>query len=178
MRQMFINIVGLPASGKRTLAQQISKAMRELNIVDGDPIRRLLNEQIVYYHDPGTVGSGPVNDSFAHIVDSWRVELMRELLKQKQSVLVVGGIDPASRGKYQKVVRQEFSGVPIIMIHAQVDEAELLKRLESRGPKAVEWYKTYAKTAIKPPAEGEYDELILYDQTNAEEIIHHLNSKF
>lgn len=174
MKQLFVNVVGYPGSGKSTVIRKLTETFPELNVIDGSPIRKLLNEMVVYYQDPSAVHSGPLNQSFRRIVDLWRVELLRELLGQGQSVIVEGGIDPASRAKYQEILKTDLPEVLRIMIHCQLDESTLLKRLADRGQDAVDWYSSYAKTAIKPPELQEYDQLIVYKQDNLNEVLDEL----
>jgi predicted kinase len=175
MKQLFINVVGMPASGKSTLIDKLAPEFA-LNVVDGDKIRNLLNEMVLYYQDPGAVHSGPINDSFAYVVDAWRVGLVKELMSRGQSVIVRGGINPQSRAKYQEMVRSQFPGVPIIMIDCQIDEPELVTRLEARGDDWVEKYHNYFSKVVKPPEPQEYDELLVYTQDNYDPILTELKS--
>ncbi|HEX9679489.1 MAG TPA: hypothetical protein VGA08_02625 [Candidatus Saccharimonadales bacterium] len=45
MKQVFINIVGYPASKKSTLSKQIATKWPQLNVIDGGQIRKLLNQK-------------------------------------------------------------------------------------------------------------------------------------
>jgi predicted kinase len=169
MKQVFINVVGYPASGKSTLIRKLSSKLT-LNVIDGTPIRKLLNTEVSYYQSNQVGHSGPVNESFARVVNSWRVSLLDELLSQGQSVIVEGGINPKHRAIYGNLVKSKYPKVKIIFIHVQIDEAELLKRLKARGGDWVGLYKNYYRKVVKPPQSSEYDKLIIFDQSNNNEV--------
>ena len=170
MRQLIINIVGLPASGKSTLAKKLSEEL-DFDHINGEPIRRLLNHEINYYHDKQVGRSGKINDSFARVVDKWRLDLVDELLSRGRSLIVEGGINSLSRQKYRNMLAGKYSEVKSIMIYAQVGPKEHKKRLQARGEDWVERIETYYSKTFEPPQSGEYDELLIYDQANFDDIL-------
>lgn len=134
--------------------------------IDGEPIRRLLNREINYYQNEQVGHNGKINDSFARVVDKWRLDLASELVSQGRSLIVGGGINSSSRQKYRGILRGKYSGVKTVMIYTQADPKEHEKRLQARGEDWVERVETYYSKTFEAPQSGEYDKLLVYDQSN------------
>lgn len=177
MSQLFINTVGHNASGKTTVAKRL-EADLALNRVNGDAFRDFVYKNIIYFNDVDFSYPSEKYKQLNPLVINYRFELSWVLLGAKQSVLYDGsGSTKAFRKRYLDKVRQDFPEVKTVLIWTDIDEAELLKRLELRnqsgetGKKWVKMYREYKKDSFEPPELQEADIILRYDQTNYNEIV-------
>lgn len=172
MKQMLISVVGLPASGKSTLVQKMANEFK-FNLIDGTPVRHFLNEHIAFYADPGPRGT-PANDSFKRIVNLWRDSLAYELIDAGESVILEGGLDRQRRQSRYVRIKKDHPVVVLVTIYCQVAQDEHKRRLTERGGDWLAMMDSYFKAAFEAPESNEYDTLLIYDQSNTQDIFNAL----
>ena len=130
--QIMILIVGHNASGKSTLSKKLASEL-QINIINGDMIRDMLISKIRFYS--GTHYSYPNEKikSANKLVQDFRKNLTKELLLNKESVIIDGaGITKRRRKVYLDLAKKIIKGIKPIIIEIDVKEQELLNRLNKR----------------------------------------------
>lgn len=175
-RQLLILLSGHNASGKSTLAKEIISEL-DINRVNGDVVRDMLISNIKFYSDTHYSYPNKKIKSANKIVSIFRIELIKELLSQNQSVIIDGaGITKEARNNYLKLVNHCNKKITTIMIEATLKEDELLTRLKDRDNKNkqhrwIDLYKDIRKEKYEPIDNGETDFVFKYNQNNSKEII-------
>ena len=174
--QYLIMVVGHNASGKTYISEKIADKFK-LNRINNDLIRKFVIENIKYYNDAIFSYPGGKINSVNKVVWKFSINLIIELLKNKQSVLVDGiSIVKSKRTKYFKLANKKIT---TIIIETKIDEDELLRRLQTRDQedkkdKWVKFYKDIRKNKYDPIKDNEADYVFHYNQKNLNEIIKQL----
>jgi len=175
-KQLLILVVGHNASGKTTLSKNIESELG-INRVGGDMVRDMLMSNIKFYSDTHYSYPNEKIDSANKVVSIFRKELIKELLAQKQSVMVDGGgIIKETRSNHIKLADCCNEKVITIIVETILDEKVLLDRLKDRDSKNeqhkwVDFYKDIKKEKYEPVDISEADFVLRYDQNNSDEII-------
>ncbi len=174
MSQVFIGITGLQATGKTTLAKKIVKEFN-INHVRTDAIRDFLIKELTYYHDADYSHHNPKIDSANVIVANCRDMTVKELLKQKQSVMLDAcGSTRAKRKERIKNVKRANPDIKTILIHVKEKHEKIISRLSERdaetGHKWVEYFKKFWVENYEEPTEDEADYIIVAENNDTKVI--------
>ncbi|MDB5182654.1 MAG: hypothetical protein JWO47_438 [Candidatus Saccharibacteria bacterium] len=168
---LFIVLVGFNASGKTTLAKKL-EADLGLNIVSGDPLRLLIKQEILYFHDFDISIPTQKGIPTREVIHQYRKGMSKVLLSAKQSVIYdSNALKKADRLAIFQDVTNGIDGVTKVIIHVDLPEQELIKRLQARPEENwVEHYELYKKPTYEQPTPDECDKLLVYNQDNYDEI--------
>jgi len=174
MTQLFINTVGHNASGKTTIGTKLVRKFR-LDRVSGDDFSNFVYSHIAYFDNTSISFPNKRYAELNPLVLHYRFELTWTLLRANQNVLYDGSGSTAEiRAKYLQKIKADFPEAKTVIIWADIEESELVKRLARRdeepGARWTDMYTQIKKTGFEPPQEGEADILLRYDQTNYDEI--------
>jgi predicted kinase len=164
MAQLLLNIVGQFSSGKTLVAKKLEEDLG-FSIISGDDLRLFVYERLGK--------KSPKNDLLNQFLIDYRFEMMRLLLGAGENVILDGsGATQQWRQKYFTEAKKDFPEIKKIIIYAEVDEPELLRRLAQRdsGDPDMVWQTHYRKRFFEPPLRNEADELIVYDQSNYDNV--------
>ncbi|MCK5024998.1 MAG: hypothetical protein KAS15_00295, partial [Nanoarchaeota archaeon] len=107
----------------------------------------------------------------------FRTELIKELLIQKQSVIIDGaGITRKTRNEFLELVKYGNKKIITIIIETILEEDKLLIRLKERDNKNkqhrwVKFYNDIRKEKYEPVDNSEADFILKYSQNHSKEII-------
>ena len=174
--QLLILVVGHNTSGKSTLTKEIISEL-DINRINGDVIREMLISNIKFYSDTHYSYPNKKIDSANKILSVFRTELIKELLIQKQSVIIDGaGITRKTRNEFLKLVNYGNKNIITIIIETILEEDKLLIRLKERDNKNkqhkwVKFYNDIRKEKYEPVDNSEADFILKYNQNHSKEII-------
>lgn len=134
-KQFLILIFGHFASGKTTLAKKIEKEFN-FSRVNSDDIRDFLISKIKHYSGAHYSYYNDKINSANRVVSKFKDYLIKELLRQGQSLIIDGG--RKTRDKRKKYVRLKkicSKKLISIIIETKLDEKKIIKRLKSRDAK-------------------------------------------
>jgi len=168
-----IGMVGLPAVGKSTLAEQISTKLG-ISHVNKDRIRDYLIESIQYFNGAQYSHSNPLISSVNSVVGPSSDQIIKELLGLGQNVIIDGyGKAKNQRDNYVSLTN-EYEPIRII-IYVQEKEDLILERLKKRDSDSrsrwIENYMNKWKPTFNAPSSDECDHLILAHSSNHEAVI-------
>ncbi|MFA6353313.1 MAG: AAA family ATPase [Candidatus Paceibacterota bacterium] len=176
MKNIFILVIGQNASGKSTISREIESKLK-INKISLDDVRDLLISKIRFYSDTHYSYPNKKIDSVNKLVYAFREQLVKELLSNKQSIVVDGGgIIRKIRKKHLSLAKNINPKIITVIIETKIEEKELLKRLSKRDLKNeklkwVKFYKDIRKRAYEPVKNTEADCVLEYNQKNSKEII-------
>ena len=174
--QLLILVAGHNATGKSTLTKEIISEL-DINLVNGDVIREMLISNIKFYSDTHYSYPNKKINSANKIVSVFRTELIKELLIQKQSVIIDGaGITRKTRNEFLELVNYCNKKIITIIIETILEEDKLLIRLKERDNKNkqhrwVKFYNDIRKEKYEPVDNSEADFILKYSQNHSKEII-------
>jgi predicted kinase len=168
--QLFIAVVGHNSSGKTSVANKLANRL-PLNRVSGDDFREFVHNHIPYFHNTDLSYPSKKYEELNPLTIMYRFEMSWILLQANQNVLYDGsGATRERREKYLAKARADFPYIKTVLLWTDLDEGTLLQRLADRDKKTgAQWSKQYhdlKKHLFEPPAEGEADVLLRYDQNN------------
>ena len=175
-KQLLILLSGHNASGKSTLAEEIVSEF-DISRANGDMLRDMLISNVKFYSDTHYSYPNKKIKSANKIVSIFRMELIKELLSQNQSVIIDGaGITKEKRNNYLKLADHCNKEITTIIIEATLNEDKLLARLKDRDNKNkqhrwIDLYKNIRKEKYEPVDNSEADLVLKYNQDNSKEII-------
>ena len=179
MKNVFILVVGHNASGKSTISREIERNLK-INRISVDNVRDLLISDIKFYQDTHYSYPNKKIESANKIVYAYRKELIKELLYNKQSIVLDGGgIVRNRRKKYLSFAKKVNSKIVTVIIETRIDEKELLERLSNRDKKGkhlkwVKFYKDIRKDGYDKVDPSEADYVFEYNQKNSKDLIKEL----
>ncbi len=174
--QLLILVAGHNATGKSTLTKEIISEF-DINQVNGDVIREMLISNIKFYSNTHYSYPNEKILSANKVGSIFITELIKELLIQKQSVIIDGvGITRERRNKFLALVNDCNKKIITIIIETILEEDKLLIRLKKRDNKNkqhrwVEFYKDIKKEKYESIDDSEADFILKYNQNNSKEII-------
>ncbi|MFH1276394.1 MAG: AAA family ATPase [Candidatus Woesearchaeota archaeon] len=161
---VLIGITGLPGAGKSHFSSRLAKDLK-INHVRTDGLRNFLISSIQYYHDADYSYSNPKIHSANQIVTKLANDIVSELLKQKQPVI----LDSCGKTKERRLFRFESAKLvspklKTVIIEIKTEEDSILNRLKERkvGKKWVETYLTKWKSTYEAPT-NEADLILTYE---------------
>lgn len=175
MKQVLILVRGHMSSGKSRLTEKLIKDL-DLNInrINADLIRDFLISNLKFYSNINY--SYPTEQTFSlnKITKPFKLSIIKELIDQKQSLIIdVGALTKESR-KENLAYAKENKYLTII-INCELEEKVLLERLKIRekenpGHKWVSFYNDISKKRFEEISDDEADYILTYNQNNYEEI--------
>ena len=141
MRQVFIGITGLQATGKSHVAERISEHFK-ITHVRTDAIREFLIQNVKEYAMADYSNHNPLIAKVNSIVARMRDALVEELLSQGHSVI----LDSCGSTKEKRAQRFGHApkGVTTVLIHVIAPEKDIRERLAQRDKeKNTSWLTTY-----------------------------------
>jgi len=176
MKKIFILVVGQNASGKSTISREIESKLK-INKISVDNVRDLLISRIRFYSDTHYSYPNRKIESANRVVYAYREQIVKELLSNKQSIILDGGgIVRKRRKNYLFLAKNINPKIITVIIETKIEEKELLKRLSKRDKKGshlkwVKFYKNIRKRAYEPVKNTKADYVLVYIQKNSKEII-------
>jgi|JI10StandDraft_1071094.scaffolds.fasta_scaffold00985_37 adenylate kinase family enzyme len=169
-------MVGLPGSGKTTLAKRVIAKFPFLNYVSGDMLRDFLVKSIVYFHDAVCSHINQKFNSINRIVNAYRESLVAELLQAGESVLIDRtNFTTEKRKEFIDVAKNINASVVVAIIYAKADDDTFESRLLEREQKNVgtRWREAHQERSdnFEEPLASEADNFFTYTQDNEEEIL-------
>jgi len=175
MNQLFISIVGHNSTGKTTIAKRLEEDFG-ISRVNGDDFRLFIYKHVKFFQNEKLGLPSHKNDILNQFIINYRIELAEIMLKEGASVSLDGtGATKAWRKRYMDKIKRDFHNVKRVIIYAQLDEQELLKRLSERDRQndTQIWTRHYLhlkKKLFEPPEPDEADYLLIYNQHNYDEV--------
>jgi len=179
-KQTLILTVGYPASGKSTLVAKIRQEFPLLNIVNGDPLRDLLRKEMPYFNSlefsemtPEVIRANTISKEYKKLV-------IQELVRSGQLVFVEGNhLEKKARDKWLNYAKEIKPDIKTAIIYFKINDEELLERYKQRevsDPNAawVSEFSKWRKNQMEEPTSDEATELIVFNQTNQEEVLNKL----
>ena len=128
--QIVINIIGLPGSGKTTLAKEISKQL-DFDRIEKDSMRVYLGDHIGFFAD-GFDLPKEVKKIRSEIQFEWVGTLIKYLIAADRNIILEGGVHSDTRKHAYDLLRELNPHVKIYTIWLQLEENLLIRRLEKR----------------------------------------------
>lgn len=179
--QYFIITVGHMASGKTTLAKKIEKELW-ITRVNNDDLRYFFMEKYSCYKEIQDISYRTEKTAEMNkLVKEIKTNIAKHLLEQWYSMIFdAGHIHPNSRKKIFDLKRYAKYPCKTIIINTNINELELLKRLEERDiisnytTKWKQFYLEKKKHEFIQVKNYEADHILQYNQNNTKEIIKEL----
>lgn len=177
MRQLFISLCGHNAAGKTTIAKQLEKDLG-ISRVNADDFRLFVASTVKYFNDLDISIKNSRFEELANLSNRYRLDMTKLLLELGQSVIYEGGSTLRSwRKTYLSTAKNVAPSAVRILIYVDIEEAELLKRLDKRGLSWTKQYHTSKRSMFEIPTPDEADLLLTYNQANYKELLQQIQNQ-
>ena len=178
-KQFIIITVGHIWSGKTTLAKRLEQHFN-INRINNDSIREYIIENIKYYNNINYSYKTDISTKMNKSVKTIKNTILKDLISFWESVILdAGHIRQNTRIEAFKNTKHvdKNKKIETIIINCNIDDEELIKRLEDRDIKS--WHKTkrkqyYIETKKYQFQEVQWNEanhILNYNQKNIDEIL-------
>jgi predicted kinase len=176
-KQHLIITVGYPGSGKSTLVRKIRDQFPTLNIINGDPFRDFLRDQISYFHDVEYSKMTPKVKQANSIAKEYKRLVFETLLQNGASMLIEGNhLERDLRDHWFIKAKEINPEIVTTIIYCAIQENELLMRYARRekdNPESswISEFREWNKARLDEPTPNEADKFIIFNQHNEDEVI-------
>ena len=166
--QVVISVIGLAGTGKTTLSKFLSEAL-DFDRIEKDAFRRFIFNNYNYFEGCMISRPDPRHQVQQRISYSWLQPLVSELLKQRRSVILEGGVTRKVRMEANHFCKEQAQGkIKTIGVFLNLPEEVYMPRLLERDSnEGTDWKNRIIslREDFEQPLDGDYDHMIVLENS-------------
>jgi len=130
-KQAVIHIIGLPGSGKSSVAKELEKQLG-FSRIEKDKMRQLLRKNVRSFHGNPDNLPEELKEARSRVLLNWAGVLIKELIDAKVSLILEGGVYQSDRVKTINQIESLSTDAIFIKVWLNFTDEVLLGRLKKR----------------------------------------------